>query len=199
MAGISGIKWVSNTSLYQRWADMKTRCHCKTNNWFHRYGGRGIKVCQEWQKFEPFRLWAESNGFDKNLVLDRIDNDGDYKPSNCRWATKSESMYNREFKTNHPGVRKLKTGWVAKASNKHLGYFDTKEEAQKARDRYFETGEILNRKIRRKRSDNISGHPGIFKRKTGKWMVKFKNNYLGQFDTFEEALDVRKKAERECK
>lgn len=178
---------------------MKSRCNCETHAWFHRYGGRGIRVCQEWHEFEPFRLWAEKKGFSPELVLDRIDNDGDYTPANCRWATKSQSMYNRQFSSVTPGISKRPSGWKAMAGHKHIGYFDTKEEAVKARKTYLETGEIKRNRIRRKRSDNKSGHPGLYQRHTGKWAAKFKSKYLGQFDTYEEALKIRLAAEKGLK
>lgn len=85
------------------------------------------------------------------------------------------------------------------AGHKHIGYFDTKEEAVKARKTYLETGEIKRNRIRRKRSDNKSGHPGLYQRHTGKWAAKFKSKYLGQFDTYEEALKIRLAAEKGLK
>jgi hypothetical protein len=61
---------------------------------FPRYGGRGIRVCAEWQAFEPFRDWAKANGYADNLTIDRINNDGNYEPANCRWATYGEQSRN---------------------------------------------------------------------------------------------------------
>lgn len=81
--------------LYQTWADMKTRCNCKTNKRYHRYGGRGISVCEEWNSFEGFKLWAESNGYKNNLTIDRIDNNKSYCQENCRWVTIKENIKNR--------------------------------------------------------------------------------------------------------
>ena len=80
--------------LYQTWADMKTRCNCETNARFHRYGGRGIFVCGEWADFASFRDWALSNGYSDTLTIDRIDNDGQYSPDNCRWVTIQENIKN---------------------------------------------------------------------------------------------------------
>lgn len=111
---------MSKTRLYRCWADMKTRCNCKTNRFYHRYGGRGIKVCEEWATFEPFKDWALNNGYSDELTIDRIDNDGDYCPGNCQWSTQKEQAANKKHPTNkygHKGIR------VAKHANgKIYGY-----------------------------------------------------------------------------
>lgn len=84
-------------SLYSRWRAMKQRCNDPNHTAYYRYGGRGIKVCEEWlNSFSAYRDWALSHGYRPGLQLDRIDNDGNYEPSNCRWATVKEQAYNRK-------------------------------------------------------------------------------------------------------
>ena len=75
---------MSNTRLYYCWKNMKARCYNVNSINYPMYGGRGIKVCQEWlESFEVFSSWAMSKGYDEKLTIDRIDNDGNYEPSNC--------------------------------------------------------------------------------------------------------------------
>lgn len=94
----------AGTRLYRVWACMKTRCYTPSNTSYERYGGRGIRVCDEWRNsYEVFRDWAMANGYDPNAkrgacTLDRIDVDGNYEPNNCRWVSNSEQQRNKRPK-----------------------------------------------------------------------------------------------------
>ena len=89
----------SNTPLYAVWHSMRQRCDNENHKFYERYGGRGIKVCDEWEEFEPFRDWALDNGYESGLTLDRECNDRGYYPDNCRWVTQQTQTNNRS--TNH--------------------------------------------------------------------------------------------------
>lgn len=86
----------TKTRLYRIWRGMRSRCNNPSDAAYKHYGGRGITVCPEWNKsYETFRNWALSHGYSPDLSIDRIDNDGNYEPSNCHWATQSEQNANR--------------------------------------------------------------------------------------------------------
>lgn len=86
----------SGTRLYYSWQDMKKRCYNEGNSRYDNYGGRGIKVCDEWKdNFTAFYQWAIANGYSEEKTIDRINVDGDYEPSNCRWADAKTQCNNR--------------------------------------------------------------------------------------------------------
>lgn len=86
----------SQTRLYNIWSLMKRRCNNPKSTAFNDYGGRGITVCDEWKNdFQAFYEWSISNGYDDNLSIDRIDVNGNYEPSNCRWASQKVQTQNR--------------------------------------------------------------------------------------------------------
>ena len=91
-----------HTKLYGIWCAMKRRCYNVNDKRYSRYGGRGIIVCDSWLNFEPFYNWSLANGYKEGLSIDRISNNGNYEPSNCRWVTKKEQ--NRNYSRNHTFV-----------------------------------------------------------------------------------------------
>ena len=103
---------LSKTKLRYIYDHMKSRCYNKNNKSYKNYGGRGIKVCDEWldkeKGFENFYNWSINNNYSKNLTIDRIDNDGNYEPINCRWTTFEEQINNRRTTTflEYNGIKK---------------------------------------------------------------------------------------------
>lgn len=104
----------SNTRLYNIWTLMKARCYNKNNRAYHNYGGRGIAVCDVWRdNFQAFYDWSMVNGYTEGLSIDRINNDDNYTPDNCRWATRKQqnrnTRRNRMYTIN--GVTKCLQYW----------------------------------------------------------------------------------------
>lgn len=79
---------------HKAWTSMRQRCNCQTHKFYLRYGGRGITICERWSKFENF-LSDMGRKPSPHLTLDRIDNEGNYEPNNCRWASYSQQQNNR--------------------------------------------------------------------------------------------------------
>jgi hypothetical protein len=138
-----------NHPLFNTWRAMIARCYDVNNISYHNYGGRGINTCPEWREPKLFSEWAFANGWEKGLHLDRIDNNGDYYPQNCRFITQSENNKNqrairKDNKTGYRGIcydSRVKTPWYASIQyNKkriHIRSFSTAKEAAIARDNYI--------------------------------------------------------------
>ena len=100
-AGYKVIRAISEEELYMDkrlhkiWASMHERCEYQKHKHYKDYGGRGIVVCEEWKEYLSFAKWAFKNGYRDNLSIDRIDVNGNYEPSNCRWITMKEQLNNK--------------------------------------------------------------------------------------------------------
>lgn len=105
---------LSNERLYNIWKNMLRRCENETNARYADYGGRGIYVCKEWHNIKVFVDWALKNGYADNLEIDRINNDGSYEPSNCKWSTRREQTLNtrRNVKITLNNETKTLTEWA---------------------------------------------------------------------------------------
>ena len=131
------------------------RCYNLKNKHYQSYGGRGISVCTDWQDLANFVSWAEET-YIEGMTMDRINNDGNYEPTNIRWADKTTQQLNQRIQKNNTsgyvGVHwdKSKDKWIAqiKVNTKkvYIGSFLTIEEAVQARDNYI----IENKLIRSK-------------------------------------------------
>ncbi len=108
--------------IYQTWGNMLQRCENPNASDYKYYGFRGIKVCDEWHKFIPFCDWALASGWQKGLQLDRINNNGNYEPGNCRWATPQENSHNRRSNRmiTFAGKTQCLAAW---ADDTRIGYF----------------------------------------------------------------------------
>lgn len=83
------------SKLYGVWAGMKRRCQNPNTTYYKDYGGRGIKVCNEWQNYEAFKEWALESGYKEGLTIERIDVNGNYCPNNCKWIPLSAQNANK--------------------------------------------------------------------------------------------------------
>lgn len=94
----------SNTDLYKRWQGIKQRCYYKKHHQYKDYGGRGIRMCDEWKNsFSAFKEWVDSSNYKPYLTIERKDNDGNYEPKNCTWITRKEQSTNKKLEPNMTG------------------------------------------------------------------------------------------------
>jgi hypothetical protein len=130
---------MTDTRLYNIWIKMKSRCYNSNNEKYMYYGGKGITICNEWNNnFQAFYDWAMQNGYQDDLSIDRKNNNGNYEPSNCRWANRNMQSFNRQLKeTNQYGTagiyftksKKWKAIITVDKKRIYLGTFNTLDEA----------------------------------------------------------------------
>ena len=112
---------MSKERLYSIWSGMKDRCYNENNTSYKDYGGRGISICDEWKdSYITFRWWANANGYSDDLTIDRIDVNGNYEPSNCRWATWAEQARNKRPYSELPARKRGGKKWEINGVEKNL-------------------------------------------------------------------------------
>lgn len=169
----------SGTRLHCIWKSMRVRCNNKNRASYKNYGGRGIHVCPEWDDFMQFKLWAETHGYRDDLTLDRIDNDGDYTPDNCRWASRTDQANNRRN-----SIRLLYKGvWYTPIELSHI------------------TGISVNTIYDTHRSQDLidftdyqpktAEYKNVYKRGEHRYEVSISGQYVGTFRSTEEAVVAR--------
>lgn len=114
--GIINNHGMTKHPLYGRWNAMINRCENKKSHAYKSYGARGIKVCEGWKDILKFIDWAENNGFEEGLTLERIDVNGNYEPDNCEWIPMEQQHYNKttSVKRTIDGITLTTMQWAKK-------------------------------------------------------------------------------------
>lgn len=119
----------SNTHTYDCWKAMRQRCYKESDKSYHRYGGQGITICQEWRNdYDAFHDWAMAcDDYAPGLTVDRKDPDGPYEPSNCRWLTRSENASRGRITEKRREASRANVKLAAKACSKQVRRLDPGE------------------------------------------------------------------------
>lgn len=137
-------------NLYMVWDSIKSRCNNPNHHAYKRYGGRGIKMCDEWENdYNAFREWSINNGYQDNLTIDRIDNNGNYSPDNCRFVSykANERNKNNNHKITFNGKTMCLTEWSDETGISY-GVLN-----QRINIRHWPIERALTRPVTRKRID----------------------------------------------
>lgn len=184
------------TRLHNIWRNMLSRCVPR-----NKYGQRGINVCEDWKDYSLFKEWAIQNGYSDCLSIDRIDNNGDYNPSNCRWVNAKQQARNRRTSRYFTcdGETKTIAEW---SEQKGINYNLLRRRiADGFSGDIFSENSVKDKHVIREGKIKKEVKGCYFDKETGRWRADlwFRNKRirLGRFDTFEEAhaAYVKKKSE----
>lgn len=143
--------------LYRIWSGIKQRCLNPKCVIYYKYGGAGITLIKGWEESYPaFKVWAEANGYNDAMTIDRVDNEKGYYPENCRWATYEIQNTNmRKLKSNTSGYTglswsKKEKRWLCvisiKNHSKRIGAYKTQKEAVECRNAYIDMNRLPHHK-----------------------------------------------------
>lgn len=140
----------TGTRLFNIWASMRKRCTNPNEKAYKHYGARGIKISSEWSNFDAFRDWSLNHGYDDSLTIDRINVNGDYCPSNCRWISNEEQSRNR---TNNRritinGETRLMVDWLKESPVSATTVYDRLRKGWTVEDALFITDRRRVRRVR---------------------------------------------------
>ena len=181
-------QFIPNKRIYGIWKNMKGRCYNQKSISYYNYGKRGIKVCDEWKNdFMSFYNWAMKNGYQEGLTIDRINVNGNYEPSNCRWVTWKEQCNNRKNNViiEYNGEKNNIAYFIKKYN---LGEFAIYKRIKNG----WDVKRAIETPIKTKKSN--TGEFGISLLKNRKkYALYLKNKHIGNFNTLEEAIQRREK------
>ena len=182
---------LSNTRIYSIWKNMIYRCENSKTAEFKLYGGRGIKVCEEWHDIRKFQEWAMINGYKEGLEIDRVDVDGNYEPLNCRWATRKQQNNNKRnnVKAEINGEIHTLAEW-SEITGITINTLQYRYYRGDRGERLIREVDLENYDIGRKATSN-TGITGISRRKSGSFLVDVmykKKRYRASAKTLEEAI-----------
>jgi hypothetical protein len=185
---------MKGTRLYKIWDSMKQRCFNANNEYYYRYGGRGITISDEWLGkcgFNNFMEWSYANGYNENLTIDRKDNDGNYEPSNCRWVSMKIQANNKSINKliEYKGITKTLSQWAEEFDIPYVTFV-------KRIDSGWDIERALKEEVTQKRKKiiNINGKNYTYEElsKITGYAYKTLFKKLNQGVTYENLLEMRK-------
>lgn len=179
---------LTRTRQYNIWKLMKERCYNESNISYKNYGGRGIRICDEWlindfEGFKNFYNWSLENGYEDDLTIDRIDVNGNYEPNNCRWATRRQQGMNKRDNTyiEYNGKTQTMQEWCEELNIKQSTLSHRYNEGLRGDELFAD----INNKI------DLNKYKYISKNNHGLYIVKVGCKYIGCRKTEEEAIMLR--------